>query len=468
MATAASRTLAESLADFAVSFDLRTSTARDALLEKAKLHILDGIGVAYASTTAEDGYAQKLLQVVRAFESTPTCTIIGFPDRAAPPLAAFLNGCLIHGCEYDDRYLDRVVHTESFGVPTAMGIAEQQALDGWALAEGWIVAAEVAIRLARGCNKDALNSAGFHTTSIFGTIGASAAAGRLLGLDADRVADAMSLAVSFASGTCQGWGEGSGRNKPIQPGWAAMSGLTAAQMAEAGYECSHSTLDGPAGLFASHAWKHGWSADEVLADLGSSWKCLDIAFKIYTAAGMVHNAIECTRDLVLEHDIRPQEVESVDVTVPAQYANQFAYGRYEASFRPTSGYAMHGSWPCNVARMIVSRAVGPEHLTIDMLGDPAFQALTDKITCELGTETDYPPEERPTTVLIRTRRGTFELTRRKSAGNPEEVDRARIVDKFLRNARLVLPANKADAIARAVLDLEHFGDAREVTRLLGL
>jgi 2-methylcitrate dehydratase PrpD len=468
MAAPTARPLAELVAEFVASTDLKASPSRDALVEKAKLHILDGIGVALAATTMEDQYAQKLIEVVRGFGSAPTCTMIGFPDRAAPPLAAFMNGSLIHGVEYDDRYLDRVVHTESFGVPVGLALAEERGLDGWALLEGWLLAAEVAIRLARGVNRDSLNGSGFHNTSIFGTLGAAAAAGRLIGFDADRIADAMSLSVSFASGTTQGWNDESGRNKCIQPGWAAMSGLMAAQMAEAGYACAHSTLDGPSGLYAAHAWKNGWTPDAVLENIGSTWPSLEIAFKIYPAGGSRHNVIDCTRQLVYEYDIKPEEVEHVDVIVASQYADMFEHGRYEQTFRPTSGYNMHGSWPINIARMILSRYIGVEHLTMEAVYDPALLAIADKVSCRPGDDLDYPRDERPTTVTITTTRGTFERTLRKSAGSADETDPERIVEKFRHNARLVLPEASVESLVKLIMSLDQLADAREITRLLAV
>ncbi len=466
MATTTGTTpLAETLASFAVKFDLKRSAARDALVEKAKMHILDGIGVGLASTTMEDHYADALLQFVRQMQSAPDCTLIGCGERAAPPLAALYNGSLIHGIEFDDRYLPRVVHTESFGVPTALALAEQRGLDGWALLEGWLIAAEVAVRLASGCNEEGLNGFGFHTTSIFGTFGAAAAASRLLGLSPERAADALSLSMSFTSGTTEGWNEGSGRNKSIQPGWAAMSGVSAAQMAEAGYKCAHTTLDGRRGLFVSHAWKNGWSADAVLEDLGSTWKCLDIAFKLYPAGGSRHNVIGATEQLVFEHDIKPDEVEHIDVEVASQYADMFERS-YELSFRPSSGYNMHGSWPCNIARMILSREIGPQHLTMEAVHDPALLAIADKVTCRPGTETNYPGEERPTTVAIQTTRGTFTKVLRKSVGSANEVNMDQIVRKFRRNAGLVLPEGSVDSLVELVLDLDQLDDARRVTKLV--
>ena len=474
MATSGTGTLAEKLAAFVVGFDLRSSPDRDALVEKAKLHVLDGIGVALAAPTMEDGYAGKLLQAVNAWGSSSECTMIGFRERAAPPLAAFMNGSLIHGCELDDAYYERMVHPESFAVPVALATAEHRGLGGYEVMEGFLIAAEVAVRLARGCNESvtpgdsgSLNSSGFHTTSIFGTIGAAAAAAKLLGLAADQVATAMSLAVSFTSGTTQGWSDGGGRNKPIQPGWAAMSGLMAAQMARAGYECSHSTLDGRRGLFAAHAWKNGWGVDPVLEDIGRTWKCQDVAFKLYPAGAMVHSVIECTRQLVFEHDIQPEEVESVDVILPSQYAHQLEPQRIKARYRPTTGYGATGSWPCNVARMILSREVGLQHLTLKAVREPAMLALADKVICKAGTDVSVAAEERPTRVVIKTGRGVFERSRKKSVGNSDEVKREEIVEKFHRNARLGISTAKADAIRKSVLGLDQADDLGSMTKLLG-
>jgi 2-methylcitrate dehydratase PrpD len=201
----------------------------------------------------EDQDAAKLLEVVRGIGGAPQSTIIGFGDRTAPVWAGFVNGSLIHGCEFDDVYTERILHTEGFAVPVALALAEQRGHSGWAMIEGWLVTAELALRAAWGCAEDSLNHTGFHNTAIFGTIGSAAGAGRMLGLDADQIASAIALSVSFAAGTNQGANEATGRNKSIQPGWAAHGGLMAAQLAGAGYACAHSTLDGPRGLYASHA-----------------------------------------------------------------------------------------------------------------------------------------------------------------------------------------------------------------------
>jgi 2-methylcitrate dehydratase PrpD len=466
MTAAGTGTLAERLAGFAVGFDVKTDPAREALLEKAKVHILDGIGVALASTTADDGYAQKLLQVARSFGSAPTCTIIGFPDRASAQVAAFMNGSLIHGYEFDDAYYERIVHAECFAVPVSLAVAELQGLDGWSVLEGFLITTEVALRTACGAN-ESLNDVGFHTTSIFGTVGAAAGAARMFRLDASRVADAISLSVSLTSGTTEGWKDLGGRNKCIQPGWSAMGAIMAAQMAEAGYVCSHGTLDGPRGLLASHSWQKGWNGEGTLDGLGETWKCLNIAFKVYPAGARSQALLDCTRELVFEHDIKPEEVERIEVTMAAQFAREFVHGGYQKMFRPTSGYEMHGSWPCLAARMILSREVGLQHLTLEAATEPAMLALADKVTCTAGPpDSLFGGDACPARIVIHTTRGTFERTRERSTGWPETFRREYIVDKFRGNARLVLPEKNVEELVDLIMNLEQVADIRRITNLL--
>ena len=73
---------------------------------------------------------------------------------------------------------------------------------------------------------------------------------------------------------------------------------------------------GRAGFYAAHAWRQGWSRERVTEGLGVEWKCPATSFKVYPAGGMIQAANDCTLELVTEHDIRPEEVEAVEVVVP--------------------------------------------------------------------------------------------------------------------------------------------------------
>lgn len=106
---------------------------------------------------------------------------------------------------------------------------------------------------------------GFHPTSVAGTFGAAVSAGLLLGLDEDRLTNAMGIAGTMAAGSLEYVSDGTW-TKRLNAGWAAHSGVIAAQLAAAGFTGPASVLEGPNG--ALHAFTDEPSPDRLLADLG--------------------------------------------------------------------------------------------------------------------------------------------------------------------------------------------------------
>ena len=74
---------------------------------------------------------------------------------------------------------------------------------------------------------------GWHSTSTVGCIGTAAACGRLLGLDRAKMANAISLGVSMASGAKVQFGT---MAKPYHAGMAAKNAVLAAHLAANGFE----------------------------------------------------------------------------------------------------------------------------------------------------------------------------------------------------------------------------------------
>src|SRR5581483_5522058 len=92
------------------------------------------------------------------------------------------------------------VHGDAVVTPAALALAEHQAVSGRHLLTALVVANDIVCRLARSAASD---HRGWYYTSIFGIIGAAAAAARLLGLGVDATRNALGLAVTHAAGTQQ-------------------------------------------------------------------------------------------------------------------------------------------------------------------------------------------------------------------------------------------------------------------------
>src|SRR5438270_10533100 len=110
---------------------------------------------------------------------------------------------------------------------------------------------------------------GWHCTSTLGTIGAAAAASRLLGLDAAATDHALAIAASEASGLKENFGT---MVKPLHAGLAARNGVVAALLARYGMTASERAIDGPQGFLAAMNSERS-TIDE--ADLGARWEILE-------------------------------------------------------------------------------------------------------------------------------------------------------------------------------------------------
>ncbi|HVW19165.1 MAG TPA: MmgE/PrpD family protein [Solirubrobacteraceae bacterium] len=466
-AAAGAAVLAQELGAFAAAFTLDDVPEADALVERVRWHVLDSAGLALSSWTAEDGFADKLLAAQREVIGAGACTVAGRAESLPAPAAAFLNGSLIHGSDYDDVHALTVMHCEGFATAAMLAVAERDDLSGRELVEAWIVATEVAIRLASAPHDvGGLFPNGFHNTAVFGTLGVAAGVSRLLGLGAEQAANAMALAVSFASGTSVGWLQASGRNKPPQAGWAARSGIAAAELAATGYACSLRTIDGPRGLLDAHTMGHGWSPEPIVEGLGSEWRTLQTAIKLYPCGMMCQATAECADVLVSEHGIRPEEVLSGRLTIPEQFW-PVVEDMGPALHRPPSGFAMIGAYPCIVARTIVSGRYGLEHQVEAAARDPRMLEVADRIAVLRDDDSGHlPVDERPTTLELETTRGTFAHAVGRDGGQPGRLGRDRVVAKFRDNASQLVGEEQAGRIEEAALAVDRLGSARELAGLL--
>jgi len=453
--------LAAELGAFVAGFDLEASAHRAELLERARWLLLDTAGLALVAWTAEDGFAARTASA-RAGHLGP-CTVIGSPRPLGAPAAAFVNGTLAHGWDFDDFFLDTIMHCESFAVAAALAVAEEQQRSGAALLAAIVLACEVSVRLADGAaGEHGTYSAGFHNTSLFGAFGAAAAAAWLLGLDEREATNALALTASFASGTSAAWTLGTGRHKPAQVGWAAHAGISAAHLAATGYGCPDSTLDGPRGFYEAHTRGKAPRRAQALAALGDRWRTMDVGIKLLPCGTLPQPAAQLMEEMVATHGIAADEVLSVEVVLPDAYAPVLR-DVGQSLWRPPTGAASIGSVPCILARVLLDGSFWLEHRTDAAVRDPVMLALADRI--ELSTAPPAPaadPAARPVTITVRTRRGTFEGRMERDRGHPGVLTRERVIGKFRRTAGAVLDTEAVTAVEDRVLRCDEAADARSV------
>src|ERR1041384_3318861 len=99
--------------------------------------------------------------------------------------ATLLNGYLITAVTVCDVHRPTLCHTTPVAVPPALAIAERDGASGRALLCAVAAGLETTVRVGLGTNYPAFRARGWHSPGVIGPFGGAAAAGQLLGLDAE-------------------------------------------------------------------------------------------------------------------------------------------------------------------------------------------------------------------------------------------------------------------------------------------
>jgi 2-methylcitrate dehydratase PrpD len=157
-------------------------------------------------------------------------------------------------------------------------------------------------------------SRGWHTTLSLGAPAAAAACGRLLGLNEERMAAAISLSTSLAGGSKRQFGT---MMKPVHAGLAAKAGVLAAALAQAGITAADEAFTGP-WSFEDMFGGTGAPGFEGVADrLGQRIAMLDYGawVKPYPCCASTHRSIDAVLALQREHGFGAADIVSVETQV---------------------------------------------------------------------------------------------------------------------------------------------------------
>lgn len=454
--------VAETLARFATTLD---GAAIPATVRRRASHlILDSVGIALASGTFD--FAHRTINAIQSLAGAGDGVVIGTNLRLPLRDAAFLNGFLIHGLDFDDTHSGGVVHGTSSIFPTAMAVAVQQRASGADLVTAYIIGMEAVARLG-AVAKGAFHQIGFHPTGLIGAFGCALTAGRLMGLTEAQMTMAQGIVLSMASGSLEFLEDGAW-NKRMHPGWAAVSGITAAALARAGFVGARRAYEGRFGLFNSHLQSHFDLANLPLATaaLGETWELMQVAVKPFPACHFTHACADAAIALVREDGLDPANIKHVRALVPQEVV-QTVCEPVANKRRPANSYDAQFSIPFIVAASLLRGRFTLNELDGATLADPQVLALADKVDYEVDPDSGFP-RYYSGEVIAETRDGR--TLRRREAVNRGCGDRplseADIIAKFDDNAARALSSRHAAPIRAAILGVENLPDSTVLAETL--
>ncbi|HEV8458425.1 MAG TPA: MmgE/PrpD family protein [Methylomirabilota bacterium] len=428
-----------------------------AAVEAARRAILDCLGVMLAGSAEP---AARIIQTVADAEGgTPLCTVVGTGRRTGAVWAALCNGTAAHALDFDDTNFAMMGHPSAPVLSAALAAAELALADGRALVHAFLLGFEVETSLAEVLNPPHYER-GWHATCTLGTLGAAAAAARLLGLDAIQVRTALAVAASQASGLKENFGT---MTKPFHAGHAARSGVLAALLAREGWTASEQAIEGPQGFL--RVLGAGKIELEALERLGAPWKILTsgVAVKPYPSCACTHSIIDGTLELRRAHGLRPEQVAEVTVGVNAIVPKILIHSD------PRTGLQAKFSAEFAAAAALTEGRVGLTTFTDDTVQDARIRAMMKRV--RMVVDSAIPGElERHmwTRVTIRLADGrVLSVGPREVPGHPSNpLPLQALREKFSECASVALPPDRVDSVREIVEGLDACPDLRSLTAIL--
>lgn len=363
-----------------------------AVVDDAKLHLVDTLGVMVAGSVSETGRAVR----AAALRIGPgdTARILGFGDRAAAAGAAIANGTLAHVHDYDDTHSEARVHISGPIVAAALAAGQAARADGRTVLTAIVAGSELMARLG-AMTPGAFHDHGYHPTGVLGAIGAAFTAGKVMGLAPQQMQNAIGIAASQGAGIAESFSDGTW-TKRLHSGWAAHAGVAAATLAEAGFTGPAKALDGARGLFNAHLGKADHPYARVTDGLGETWMCTGSSCKPYPCGHLIHGFIEGVYILREEGLLNAREIKSITCPLAPWVMPMICEPRAEKVAPKTEAQAKLSLYYCVAAAFVLNK-IDLHAFSPETMADPRIVELAQKVVC---TPDPNAPEDQSKGWLI--------------------------------------------------------------------
>jgi 2-methylcitrate dehydratase len=333
-----------------------------------KRNILDSLGCAIAALPGQP--FQALREQFKEYRAPGRCTLIGGGKTSADQAALFNSG-LVRYVDLLDSYMaiGGLCHpSDNFG--TVLAAAEQAGASGEEFMLALAVAYEIQCRfsaavpvMAKGFN---------HATQL--AISAAASAGKLLGLSAGEIANAIAIAtVDNVSLACV-HAEPVSQWKGFSPGMTGMRAIYAASLAKRGFEGPSGLFEGPDGLGRMFAQSIAIDWENPSLEIVSQ-----TVLKKYCSLIHGQPVLEAVLDLKRRNNLIAANVEHVRCDV-FQGAFDFAGGgRYGSKDHPRAKEQADYNLKYLIAAALLDDQIGPAQLQPARIQAPDAQALLARV-----------------------------------------------------------------------------------------
>ncbi len=358
--------VSETLSEFAAN--LTWADIPDDVRHNTKRSLLNFFATAFAG--AHDVALDHTVAVLEEFKGAGSATLIGRAATTDPMTAAFINGAAGNVHDYDDTHIRTVIHPTAPVAPAILALSERQKVSGEDFLLSLALGIEAACRIGNAVSPGHY-ARGWHITATCGVFGAALAVGKVLGLDAIKMNNALGAASAQSSGLVETLGF---MAKSIGVGGAARGGFLAGLLAERGLDGPARPLEGPRGFLQVTGEDPDY--EEVSGHLGTRWEVLRNIHKPYPGGVVLFPVIDACMQFLEDGVFDVDAISKITI-----YGHPLLRQRAD---RPnvTTGREAQVSAQHAVAAVLRSAEAGLKQFTDDAVADPGNLAFRKKIFME--------------------------------------------------------------------------------------
>jgi 2-methylcitrate dehydratase len=427
-----------------------------AVVHECKRKLIDTLGCAIGAFDAEPSRIARA--VAQRYSGDPSARIFGTLQPSSAEHAAFANGVMIRYADYNDSYYKKSSGHPSDTLAAVLAIGDAVHADGKAVVTATILAYEVF------CNfSDVMPPERGWDYVVHGVVAGALASGKLLGLNVDKLAQAIALAVTpnmaleqTRVGELSMW-------KGCASGNAARNAIFAALLAQQGLTGPAEAIEGRWGL--QHAMgRFEWAP---FGGRGGPFRLAETHLKYYPA--VVHSQSPIAAAIELHAQVKPKDIQSI--VVDTYWVAKRYTDRASPLWQPRTRETADHSLPYIIAAALIDGTVSEASFSDERLHDARIKDLLAKTT--LRENPDYTrahPSSWPCRIEITTRSGERKAAQvdyfKGHAKNP--LSDAEVEGKFRELTEARLAPGQAGRILEKAWNVDRLTDIGELIGLLSV
>jgi 2-methylcitrate dehydratase PrpD len=338
-----------------------------------------------------------------------------------------------------------------------LSVGESTDASGKELLKAYVLGIEVMCKLAANCPN--VQDRGFHSTPVWGSLGAAVACASLLKLDARQLKAALGIAASAAGGIHRQQGS---MVKPFHAGNAARSGAEAALLARWGFTADAAILEAPRGFCDTFFGPARCDYQKMIESIGQPFylESPGLGLKWHPCSAPQFLAADAALQLKHEHDIDDEDVARIEVRIPPL--------RYQRHYAAEVKTGLRGKFAINyvVGMCMLDGKLELETFTDQKVNQPRVQEALAKVQVICDETIPEPGPYCPVTVELKSG-ARHSFTARIAKGDPRNpMTENEVIEKFRGNAQAILSDEQAEKVIATVRNLEALESLRALVALL--